>query len=301
MMFRAAAVLAISLALPALAQRNMAHGGLSGHNGSPAHVGSMGHAGSIGHGVYSGQRAPGYSGIVGINRPSSFSPPGRFPLPGRLQPPARNGMSVPFSGHVFAEGRYPNRPHYPNRYPHRDPYHDRHGGDRHHGGHHHSYGYAYTYPGLYGYTYPYPYVINPGFYDWGAPYDSEDDQSASTYAPGDQAGGYSAESPYPGYDAVPYTQQQEPAPGATHPQVQEYHFADSSAAPSQTNEPLKVVFKDNRAPVTMQNYMINSTSLTDLDRNHYQQIPLDEIDVAATQQANRAHGILFQVPSASHE
>ena len=249
----------------------------------------------MGHGGYSVQRAPGYSGFVGMERPSSFSPPGRFPLPGQLQPPARNGMSVPFGGHEFSGGRYPYRPQYPNRYPHRDPYHD-HDHD-HHDGNHHVHGYAYAYPGFFGY--PYPYVIDPGFYDWSTSNDYENQQGANAYEPAGQTGGDYAEASNPEYGAVPYNQQENapPASDAASAQIQEYHFAGPSAAPSQTSEPLKVIFKDNRAPMTIQNYMVNSTSLTDLDRNHYEQIPLDQIDIAATQKANRAHGVFFEVPS----
>jgi hypothetical protein len=51
----------------------------------------------------------------------------------------------------------------------------------------------------------------------------------------------------------------------------------------------------------MRNYMLNSRLLTDLDRDHYQQIPLDQIDVAATVQANRAHGLDFEVPGTSRD
>jgi hypothetical protein len=60
-----------------------------------------------------------------------------------------------------------------------------------------------------------------------------------------------------------------------------------------------VIFKNGRASETMQNYMVNSRALTDLDQQHYEQIPLDQIDVAATEQANRARGLDFQVPAAS--
>jgi len=51
----------------------------------------------------------------------------------------------------------------------------------------------------------------------------------------------------------------------------------------------------------MQNYMVTASVLTDLDGEHFEKIPLDQVDVAATQQANRASGIDFQVPAASHD
>jgi hypothetical protein len=49
----------------------------------------------------------------------------------------------------------------------------------------------------------------------------------------------------------------------------------------------------------MQNYMITAKILTDLDSRHYEQIPIDQIDVAATQQANRAAGVGFEIPGPS--
>jgi len=66
-------------------------------------------------------------------------------------------------------------------------------------------------------------------------------------------------------------------------------------------EPLTVIFKNGRAPETMQNFMMSTKTLTDLDRQHYEQIPLDQVDVAATEQANRAHGVDFKVPAPSRE
>jgi hypothetical protein len=62
-----------------------------------------------------------------------------------------------------------------------------------------------------------------------------------------------------------------------------------------------VIFKSGRAPVTIQNYMLNATSLTDLDGGHFEKIALDQIDVAATEKANRSRGIDFQVPVPSHD
>ena len=57
--------------------------------------------------------------------------------------------------------------------------------------------------------------------------------------------------------------------------------------------------KFGRAPATIRNYLMNAKALTDLDQQHYEQIPLDQIDIAATEQVNRARGLDFQVPNAS--
>jgi hypothetical protein len=65
--------------------------------------------------------------------------------------------------------------------------------------------------------------------------------------------------------------------------------------------PLTVIFKDGRTPLKMQNYMVNATSLTDFDREHFEKIPLDQVDLAATEEINRQHGIDFQVPISARD
>jgi len=153
--------------------------------------------------------------------------------------------------------------------------------------------------------------VDLGFYDWGATDYSENEQGPYAGAPPDQGpeNGYGAEQPPPpGYGDAPYPQQQQPIqpappdPSAA-PQRQEYHFASASpaAATPISSKPLTVIFKGGRAPEKMQNYMVTSSALTNLDGEHFERIPLDEIDVAATQQANRRSGIDFEVPTVSHD
>jgi hypothetical protein len=247
-------------------------------------------------------RSPGYSGMVGIQRPSSFSPPGRFPMPGRLDPPSRSGTGLPYRGHQFSGDMH--RPSYPGRYPYRDRYRDHDRDRRRHGGRPGEF-FGYGYP----FAYTYPYVVDPGFYDWGPSDYAENEQGidanghdpngyADANAPYDQAG-HPVEPPYAGRGDVPDKQPREYAEtsAASAPaQRQEYHFA----APVSTN-PLKVMFKTDRAPITMQNYMVNSTDLTDLDGDHFEKIPLGQIDIAATQRVNRSSGIDFQIPVPSHD
>ena len=62
---------------------------------------------------------------------------------------------------------------------------------------------------------------------------------------------------------------------------------------------LTVIFKSGRAPIEVENYLMTAKVLTDLDSEHYEQIPLDQIDLAATQNFNKAAGVEFQVPGAS--
>jgi len=228
-------------------------------------------------------------------------------MPGRLQPPPRAGVPLPYRGNDFSGG-YGHGPDDRGRGDrgrrgHRGPYggrdHDR---DRRYRGWG-SYSYA---PG---YAYAYPYVVDPGFYDWGATDYSENQQEPYADGPPEQGPDYAngPEAPYPPNGDPPYPQQQqnvEPG-GAGAPvgaQWQEYHFASSTpTSASAPAKPLTVIFKGDRAPEKMHNFMVTATALTNLDGEHFEKIPLDQIDVAATQQANRSSGIDFEVPVASHD
>ena len=59
-----------------------------------------------------------------------------------------------------------------------------------------------------------------------------------------------------------------------------------------------IVFNDGRPSEQIHNYAVTPTTLYVLDQQH-RDIPLDQIDVAATEKANRAAGIAFQVPQVS--
>ena len=61
-------------------------------------------------------------------------------------------------------------------------------------------------------------------------------------------------------------------------------------------EPLTIIFKNGREPQKIRNYMMDSKSLTNLDAQHFERIPLDQIDIAATVKVNRVKGVDFQVP-----
>jgi hypothetical protein len=138
--------------------------------------------------------------------------------------------------------------------------------------------YVYNYPTWLGYGYPY--VIDPGFNDWSDSYNSAYDQSdaAPYYLAPDSDYGYGPpdENPQEGF--------REQNPSAPVPE-----------------QPLTVIFNSSRAPVIMQNYMMSATVLTDLDSQHYEQIPIDQIDVAATKRVNSATGVGFEIPDASRD
>jgi hypothetical protein len=274
MKFRAAVIwIAIALAVPALAQHGAVHGG------APSRSVSAGHTGYVGH--------SGFSGPGGISRPASPLGSGRSARPvfGRFSPLAHTGFRVPYQGRGFATRRSPYSPVFGNRF--RGWGRDRRRGPWIVGS------FRYGYPGWLGY--PYPYVIDPGFYDWG---DSGD--TGSGYEQGGANPGYADTVPYAG-DGVEsetpqengYTQAQ---PMNAPPRV---NYAGSTASTPQAEEALTVVFNNGRAPATIRNYMMNAKALTDLDQQHYEQIPLDQIDIAATERANRARGLDFQVPNAS--
>jgi len=79
-------------------------------------------------------------------------------------------------------------------------------------------------------------------------------------------------------------------------------YAGQSVAAAPADEPaLTVIFKSDRAPLKMQNYIMSGKVLTDLDPRHYEQIPLDEVDVAATERFNTAAGVEFQIPGAARD
>jgi len=159
--------------------------------------------------------------------------------------------------------------------------------------------YVYSYPTWPGYGYSY--VFDPGFYDW-------DDSDA---APDGTA--YNQSEPAPSY-AAPYADDSYGAPGETaqegfpgtmppaRARGPQWGVAEPIARTAPvTEQSLTVIFKTGRAPVKMQNYMMTGKVLTDLDSGHYEQIPVDQIDIAATQWASGDAGVRFEIPGASRE
>lgn len=166
--------------------------------------------------------------------------------------------------------------------------------------------YLYSYPAWFGYTYPYSY--DSGFYDSSNYDNSAYDQSNQLSGDNSQVSGYQPEYPPADYSQPggendgQYAAQPPPWPGpATAQSVPENPPANtgvSAAFAPPLEGPLTVVFKGNRAPEKIQNYMVTASALTDLDAGHYEQIPLTQIDITATAQANRSSGLEFNVPGA---
>lgn len=315
----AIAVAALALALPAVAQHGGSHSGSAGHAGFSGHSGFAGHSGSASRGGFAGHAGfagrPGFYGSRGISQPPLSFRVGAFATPGLQAPPAsRSGFRTPYRERGFA----PNRSSYRSAYSRYRPAYNDHFRGRNHDhdrdrGHGRRFVGSYGYPGWLGYSYPYPYVIDPGFYNWGDSGDSGYDQGGYAYDQGSAGPGYEEPVPYAdyapsgsGYAQAPPAFAQAPppeydqAPPATAAPRQPY-AGSAAAVPASAERELTVIFKDGRAPEKMQNYMMNSKSLTDLDHQHYEQIPLDQIDIAATEHANRAIGLDFQVPGPSRE
>jgi hypothetical protein len=264
MMFRAAIAL-IALAAPAFAQHGGARGGSFGSRGASGHVGFSSQPGGLARSAPSIQyRASPTAGFRGT-APRNFSGLRFSPYGNRLIAGRPAGSST---GRPAASNSALNRNW--DRY----PFNARRREFNH--------WYLYNYPAWLGYGYPY--AFDPGFYDWDDSGESADNQGGPV--PEDLAP--YPEVPYPGDGAPPFPAQQSAVESTT----------PSAPIPEQ---PLTVIFKSGRAPVTMQNYMMTTKVLTDLDSLHYQQIPLDQIDLAATQRLNSAAGIDFQIPGASRD
>jgi hypothetical protein len=84
----------------------------------------------------------------------------------------------------------------------------------------------------------------------------------------------------------------------TQSQRMPYTSFSAQSTPAEQN-PVTLIFRDGSAPKQVHNYMMTTKSLWVLDQT-YQEIPLDQIDIAATVAKNRAAGIDFHVPDASN-
>lgn len=91
-------------------------------------------------------------------------------------------------------------------------------------------------------------------------------------------------------------------PEPEQPVYRENYYQPSAAGMARAPRPLvseaatTIIFKDGRAPERIHDYAMTRTTLYVLGEN-CGDIPLDEIDVAATELANRAVGIEFHIPS----
>ena len=147
------------------------------------------------------------------------------------------------------------------------------------------------------------YGLYPGL-GWYDPYlfDDADDSGyddaaaypANQYDQNAVNGGYDGQSPDQGpYEQGPY---QTPYPGPPIPYRMQPPVAVPSSAPaSESGESITLVFRDGRPSEQIHNYILSRTTLSVLDQ-HRQDIPVDALDLAATQKANREAGVDFRLP-----
>jgi hypothetical protein len=63
------------------------------------------------------------------------------------------------------------------------------------------------------------------------------------------------------------------------------------------SDAVTLVFKDGRPSEKIHNYALTRTTLYVTDAHHYE-IPVADLDLAATEKANREAGVSFQLPHA---
>jgi hypothetical protein len=72
--------------------------------------------------------------------------------------------------------------------------------------------------------------------------------------------------------------------------------ASAAASPAPADEDaVTLVFKDGRPPLHIHNYAMTRTTLYVQDP-HHREIPVEDLDLAATEKANREAGVSFAVP-----
>lgn len=140
---------------------------------------------------------------------------------------------------------------------------------------------------------PYPdYGESGPAYGEAAPPYGDGPQYAEPAPQSDQAQLAPDQSAMPQPDAGVYLQQSEPARWPR----QSYTGGHDTASAQRA---VTLIFKNGQPPETVHNYMMTANTLTVLDHG-YQQIPVDQIDVPATEAANRSQGINFQIPGATN-
>ena len=139
-------------------------------------------------------------------------------------------------------------------------------------------------PGV-GYRVPYFYAGYPGLLSYGFPFgygDSFDDASAP---PSADAGNDAGNDTYP--------QVAGNAPPLFRPTYQE----PTEAAPVHAQPATTLVFNDGRPSLEVHNYALTDSTLYALDGETRQEIPLSQLNVPATIEANRKAGVDFALPS----
>lgn len=274
----AIALVAVTAALPACAQRGGGRGGFS----APGGMGFAGHSVA----AFSGSRAagspqPGAAGFRNFTPVNHYTYPGG-PLAGRPSfvaapsaPQARPGFSGANTASSLRRG-YTGRDGRFRIYP--------------------GYGFpVYGFPG-YGLSYlSFDGLEDPDLYDY---YDQGAGAPPPTEAyPGDESQYMGPpEGIAQGYISPPPPEQPQP-----YPAQQPYPAVRAQAPPVpalQPEEAVTLIFKDGRAPEQIHNYALTRTTLYVTD-GRPRQIPVSQLDLAATEKVNREAGVEFQLPQAA--
>jgi hypothetical protein len=277
-------LLAASVTLSANAQHGGAHGGGFSHSG-----GASGHFSAPSSGFHSAPAPHISSGFRG----GFNAPPSRFNGSSSSPRPYRPGMPANLHSPGYRSS-YSTRPAYPiqgqgsDRF--RQPYRGS-GGNRDHDGYHrHRYGFAYwNTPYAIPFLYPYNGWLDSGYYD-------DNNGSYDNYV---------TSQPYQGADFAqddsndgpPYPQDDDQLYQNAYPSQPNYprpDYASPSAPPSQAS--VTLVFKDGRPSEQIHNYMLSRNTLTVLDQGRHD-IPVDQLDLPATEKANRETGVDFHLPA----
>jgi hypothetical protein len=145
--------------------------------------------------------------------------------------------------------------------------------------------YRRPYPSRYGYGIPYlgagwiaPVYLNSGYVGYPDTTTYDDTQAAPS-----DAAGYDSPPPNQAPPAPPYPSYNEPP----------------HASPALPDEDIvTLIFKDGRPSEQVRNYAMTRTTLYVRDE-HHRDIPLDQLDLDATQKVNHAAGVDFQLPKIS--
>ncbi len=209
----------------------------------------------------------------------------------------RSAISPRFGGYRAAPGERPNFVMRPPGLPYRGPRQPYRGG-----GFRRPYRGPYIVNGFYGvpgYPFVSPYVF--GDYDDIDTIDAADAQP--TQAQADDSGAYGPENGYDGEGSAqdqpmqPYPNYAQAPPSPYRPsyQAQAAQPAAVVAAPVR-EEAVTLIFKDGRPPETIHNYVLTASTLYVGDE-HRRAIPVDSLDLAATEKANQDAGVTFALPA----
>ncbi len=135
-----------------------------------------------------------------------------------------------------------------------------------------------------GYVYAYPAYLGSDYLSY-PDYGPNDN---FTYAASDQPASYTPnESEAPPADQFETTPSTAYRPAYVRPQPAQEPGAETLTT---------LIYKDGRPPEQIQNYILTRTTLY-VQESHLREIPVDQLDLAATQQVNKAAGLDFQLPA----